>query len=65
VGSTDLDDVSKLISLCRQPLDEVSKVGDENLVDFQHGCDVHDSGEGVVRRLGPVYVIVGVDQLGS
>lgn len=61
----DLDDLLglELVDLPLQGVAEVPERGQQRLLDLEHGGDVHDGGEGVVGRGGPVDVVVGMDGL--
>lgn len=63
VGSTNLDDGAELLGLVINSLVESLKGGDQLVGDLENSRNVHDSGESVVRRLGHVDVVVGVNRL--
>ena len=63
VSATNLDDVLELDALGLNGIAKQGDSGDEALVDLDGSGNVHGSGEGIVRGLGHVDVVVGVNGL--
>ncbi len=61
VGAADLRQFCEALDLCGQSLLHFLKGGQKFVVDFLDGGDVHRRGEGGVRRLAHVHVIVRVN----
>jgi hypothetical protein len=61
--ASNLDDLRKRLCLSMHRLPELHKRRQEGLVQLDYCCDVHGRGEGVVRGLRHVHVVVGVHGL--
>ena len=60
VGSSDFDDILELGRFLFEGCEEGFKSWDKNFVSLNNSSDVHNSWEGVIRRLTHVYVVVWV-----
>lgn len=65
VGSSDLDDVLEFFRLLFKSSKESLETREESLMSFQHCGNVHHRGEGIVRGLRHVHVIVRVNGIGE
>jgi len=63
VGTADLDDVLKGLSLVLERLKQAPKRRVEAISDFQGGSDMHGGGGSVVGRLSEIYMIVGMNRV--
>ena len=63
VGATNLHNVVELGALGVQDFGECGKLGEQALVDLEHGSDVHDRWERVIAGLRAVYVVIRVHLL--
>src|SRR5277367_4147426 len=63
MGAADFYDVGEFLGFGVERVTKFFYGGEETLTRFGGGGDVHGGGEGVVRGLRHVYVVVGVDGL--
>ena len=63
VRTTDLDDLFESLGLRVQSISQLSQSRNEVLANLNDGGNMHDGGEGVVRALAHVNVVIRVDWL--
>ena len=63
VSSANLYDLLELLNLLLKSISQALQGWEESLFEFEDGGNVHDGGESVVGRSGPVDMVVGVNRL--
>ena len=63
VGAADLDDLGELEGLGMKGVSELLHRGNKVLTNDRDGGNIHRRGEGVVRRLRHVHIVVGMNRL--